>query len=100
MDLTERHFRSLFDARTRERGISYARRGRVSHICQADRDSRYRFAGSGGKTYRQTISPLRDGGALEQPMRFPVSINCKHVAAVCHSIAAQHTEGFAREAEA
>lgn len=98
MDLTERQFRSLFDARTWERGVSYARQGRVSRIrYEADGNITASVRGSGGKTYSQTIFPIRDGRGLSGRCSCPVGINCKHVAAVCHNVAAQHTESFVRD---
>ena len=98
MDLTERQFRSLFDARTWERGVSYARQGRVSRVRhEADGNITASVRGSGGKTYSQTISPIGDGRGLSGRCNCPVGINCKHVAAVCHDVAAQHTESFMKD---
>jgi len=93
MLLNIRQVKSLFDARTWERGVSYAQQGRVSQIRHdADGKMTASVRGSGGQLYSQAISLARGGQDMGGRCSCPVGINCKHVAAVCYMFASGQSE--------
>ena len=91
MSYAKEQIKRLFDSTTWERGIAYARNGRVLST-KSDNASgimRASVRGSGRNTYKQTIVFAYDShGAIcsvSGDCTCPVGYNCKHVAAVCCS---------------
>ncbi|WP_132309617.1 DEAD/DEAH box helicase [Martelella mediterranea] len=109
MQIDHEQIRRLFDAATFERGVAYARQGRVLSA-ESDEDGALISAsvrGSGQKVYVQEIALARNyNGAIRTvsgDCSCPVGYNCKHVVAVIidhegRSVAARHAPAQPRAA--
>ncbi len=92
MDFTQSQFADFFETATWSRGVAYAREGRVltASMDETNQIAAGSVRGSGRNVYRQTIRfALKSQGAIDSVSggcTCPIGHNCKHVAAVCHSL--------------